>query len=201
MSALFPLFLRLHGLPVLVVGAGPVALEKTRALLAANAKVRVVALDVIAAFADVPVTIERRAFEASDVDEVFFVVAAATPEVNRAVLAAGNAAHRFVVAVDDPDACTAYGAAVLERGGVSIAFSSSGRAPSLVALLRRAVESVLPEDLSEWRLTAESLRASLKEKGVPLAERTPLLLSALQAMYAPPPRAFEGDAQTNGGTP
>ncbi len=198
MSALFPLFLRLDGLPVLVVGAGPVALEKTRALLAASAKVRVVAVDVTAAFDDVPVAIERRAFRASDVSDVFFVVAAATPEVNREVLAAGNATHRFVVAVDDPDACTAYGAAVLERGGVSIAFSSSGRAPSLVALLRRAVDAVLPEDLAEWRLTAESLRASLKEKGVPLSERTPLLLSALHAMYAPQPRAWTGDTAANG---
>ncbi len=200
MSALFPLFLKLDGLPVLVVGAGPVALEKTRALLAVGARVRVVAVDVTEEFKDVPVTIDRRAFHQSDVSDVFFIVAAATPEVNRAVLAAGNAAHRFVVAVDDPDACTAYGAAVLERGGVSIAFSSSGRAPSLVALLRRAVDSLLPDDLSEWRLTAESLRATLKEKGVPLAERTPLLLSALQAMYAPPPRAWTSDAGTNGGT-
>lgn len=182
-QSLFPLFLKLAGKPVLVVGGGPVALEKARALLRSGADVRVVAPAVVADLAALPVTVVRREFAESDVHGVFLVVAAATPGVNRAVLAAGTSAHLFVVAVDDPDACTAYGAAVLERGGVSIAFSSSGRAPSLVALLRRAVDSLLPAELEAWRLTAESLRRTLKEKNVPLSERTPLLLSALNALH------------------
>ncbi len=198
-SRLFPLFLKLDGLPVLVVGGGPVALEKTRVLLASGARVHVVSTHVSAAFADVPVAIERRAFRATDVSGCFFVVAAATRDVNRAVLAAGNEERRFVVAVDDPEACTAYGAAVLERDGVSIAFSSSGRAPSLVALLRRAFDALLPDALTEWRLTAEAVRAACKAKGIPLSARTPLLLSALNALHAPPPHAWTSDAIDNGG--
>jgi siroheme synthase-like protein len=119
--------------------------------------------------------------------------------VNRDVQRAGDAARRFVIAVDDPDSCTAYGAATLERGGVTIAFSSSGRAPSLVTLLRRAVDAILPTELEAWRLTAESLRARLKAEGVPLSHRTPLLLSALNALHEEKPRAWSETATVQNG--
>ncbi len=181
---LVPVFLKLADRRVLVVGAGPVALEKTRALLTAGAAVQVVAPDVLPEFATLGVDLVQRPFHDNDVRGAWLVVAAATSEVNRAVLRAASAEQRFTIAVDDPDSSSAFGAAVLERGGVTFAISSSGRAPALVALLRRAIDRVLPADLDGWRSLAETLRTRWKAHGVPLAERTPLLLSALNEMYA-----------------
>ena len=90
--ALFPAFLRLTGKRVLVVGAGPVAASKLKALIDAEADITVVAPVVHADIEAEAVTIHRRPFEVSDLDGVWYVVAAAPPEVNRAVSAAGRRA-------------------------------------------------------------------------------------------------------------
>jgi siroheme synthase-like protein len=181
----FPLFLRLEGRPVLVVGAGPVGLEKARALAAAGARVHLVAPDATAerARAASAGSFASRPFAPDDVDDVWLVVAAANPEVNRAVRAAADDRRVFVVAVDDVASCSAIGAATFERGGITVALSSDGRAPALVALLRRALEALLPDELAAWTDVAAEARRDWKAGGVPMLERRPKLLRALAALY------------------
>ena len=116
--ALFPAFLRLTGKRVLVVGAGPVAASKLKALIDAEADITVVAPIVHADIEAEAVTIHRRPFEVSDLDGVWYVVAAAPPEVNRAVSAAAAARHLFVNAVDDPPNASVYLGAIVKREGV-----------------------------------------------------------------------------------
>ncbi len=164
---LLPVFLKLAGRRVLVVGSGGMAAAKAEALRAAGAHVTVV----------------ERAFVPADVDGVWLVVAAATPEVNRAVVAAAEARRVFVNAVDDPDAATAYMGGVLRKGGVTVAVSTEGAAPALAGLLREGLEAVLPDDLADWVATARSLRRRQREAGVAMAERRPLLLDALDRLY------------------
>src|SRR5262249_22049138 len=97
---LFPAFLRLTGRRVLVVGGGAVAASKLAALAAAGAAITVVAPDVSAGVRDAGVPIVRREFTESDLDGVWFVVAAATPDANARVARAADAQHVFVNAVD-----------------------------------------------------------------------------------------------------
>ena len=92
-------------------------------------------------------TVIERAFAPADLDGARWVVAAATPEVNREVAAAAAARGLFVNAVDDPAAATAYLGGVVRRGGVALAISTGGVAPALAGLLREALEAVLPHDL------------------------------------------------------
>lgn len=185
--SLFPLFLKLTGRQVLVVGAGAVATAKVAALLDAGAEVTVVAPDVAPPLAELAaagnIRLARRWFDAADLGGAWLVVAAATPEVNRAVAAAAAAQRLFVLAVDDPTAASAFGAGTLRRGGVTIAVSTDGRAPALAGLLREGLEAVLPEDLEGWTTEAERQRAAWRASGVPMAERRPLLLDALNAIY------------------
>jgi siroheme synthase-like protein len=72
---------------------------------------------------------------------------------------------------------------VLRRGGVSVALSTEGQAPALAALLRQALDDVLPEDLGQWTQEAQQQRARWKADGVPMAARRPLLLEALNRLY------------------
>jgi hypothetical protein len=104
---LFPLFLRLAGRPALVVGGGQVAAARVRQLLDAGARVAVVAPDVRAEILASGAAVERRPFEPRDLQGVWLAVAAATPEVNRAVAAAAEARRVFVVA-DDPASGSAW---------------------------------------------------------------------------------------------
>jgi uroporphyrin-III C-methyltransferase/precorrin-2 dehydrogenase/sirohydrochlorin ferrochelatase len=182
--ALFPVFLRLHGRKVLLVGGGAVASGKLGALLETGAAVTVVAPDVREEIAQAPVTVRHRAFSADDLDGVWLVVAAATPEVNRHVREAAEALHVFVNAVDDPESASAYTGGVLRRGGVTVAVSTEGRAPALAGLLREALDAVLPDEIDEWVRTAAALRAEQRRRGIPIARRRPLLLDALNRLYA-----------------
>jgi len=155
---LYPAFLKLAGRRVVVVGGGPVAAGKIAGLVSAGAAVHVVAPDVRPEIAGEGVRIDRREFQASDLDGAWYVVAAAPPEVNRQVLAAGEARHIFVNAVDDPDHASAYAAGVVRRSGVTIAISTAGRAPAIAGLLRQALEAWLPGNLDEWMNAADEAR-------------------------------------------
>jgi uroporphyrin-III C-methyltransferase/precorrin-2 dehydrogenase/sirohydrochlorin ferrochelatase len=187
-TALFPLFLKLGGRKVLVVGGGAVAAAKVRALREAGAEILVVAPAVEGELLELAaagkISIARRCYESRDLDGVWLVVAAAPAEVNQSVAAAAAAQRLFVLAVDDTSAASAYGAGMLRRGGVTVAVSTDGRAPALAGLLREGLEAVLPAELEDWVAEAERRRAAWRAEGVPMAERRPLLLEALNDLYA-----------------
>src|ERR1700730_16800493 len=155
MRDLFPLFLTLAGRDVVLVGGGPVATAKLQALLDAGGRVRVGAPVVTAEIERAGVEIARRAFVAADLDGAWLVVAAATPEVNREVAAAAEARRVFVNAVDDPANASACLSGTVRRDGVTMAVSTSGQAPALSALLREALDKVLPADLDRWMAEAD----------------------------------------------
>ncbi len=184
MSALFPAFLKLAGKRVLVVGGGPVAAFRVTGLLASGALVTVVAPEIRPEVLHPGLRLEQRPFEPEDLDAVWLVVAAATPEVNRQVAAAAATRGIFVNAVDDPANASVYLGGVVRRGGVTVAISTDGRAPALAGLLREALEAMIPEDVHTWIAEAARLRAEQKQRAVPLGERRPLLLQALNRLYA-----------------
>ena len=182
-DAPLPIFLKLAGRKVVVVGAGKIAAAKVQALLASGARVSVIAPEIHPEVERAPVSIERRRFAPSDLDGAWLAIAAATAEVNRQVAEAAEARRIFVNAVDDPKSASAYAAGVVRRGGVTLAISTAGQAPALAGLLREALERVLPEELERWVEIARRIRADWKRRGVPIAERRPLLLEALNRAY------------------
>src|SRR5204863_9914895 len=128
---LFPLFLKLAGRRVVLVGSGPVAASKVDALVRAGADLR---------------TVEPDDFEPPDLDGAWLVVAAAPAEVNRRVAEAAETRQVFVNAVDDPPNASAYLGGVIRRSGVTIAISTSGEAPALAGVLREGIDALLPPD-------------------------------------------------------
>lgn len=184
--ALYPVFLKLDGLRVVVVGGGPVAAGKLDGLLAAGARVTVVApaiTNAIRALRDPRVTLVERTFAPTDLDGARWVVAAAPPEVNQQVSAAATARGLFVNAVDDTSAATAYLGGVIRRGEVEVAISTGGTAPALAGLLREALDAVLPAELERWVEVAKRARLDWKRSGVPITKRRSLLLRALIQLY------------------
>ena len=187
MPELLPLFVKLSGRAVLLVGGGRVAAGKLQQLLAAGADVRVVAPEISADIAAVipRLALFHRPFEASDLEGVWLVVAAATPEVNRAVAEAADERRVFVNAVDDPPNASAYLSGVVRRDGVTIAISTSGAAPALTALLREGLDALLPRELAKWMDTARAERTRWRRDTVPMEARKPRLLRALNDLCGP----------------
>lgn len=183
-NRLFPIFLKLSGRSVLVVGAGPVAAAKLAALVDSGADIHVVAPEIDPEITRSGVRVNRRKFRPSDLEQTWLVVAAATPEVNRQV--AQEAARRqvFVNAVDDPANASAYLGGVTRRAGVTFAISTDGSAPALAGLLREGLEAVLPEEeLEAWVTEAKAMRLRWHRDHVPMADRRPQLLRALMKRY------------------
>jgi siroheme synthase-like protein len=182
--SLYPVFLRLDRKRVLLVGGGTVAAAKLDGLLAAGADVTVVAPEVRSELRRPGVRIEQRAFDVADLDGIWWVVAAALPDVNRQVQEAAEARRIFVNAVDDPANATAYLGGVVRRGDVTVAISTGGRAPALAGLLREAIDAWLPGDLERWLAAADEARRSWRQASVPMEERRPRLLEVLNKLYA-----------------
>ena len=180
---MFPAFLNLQSRRAVVVGGGPVAASKLEALLTAGADVTVIAPEVVPEIERLSVTIVRRPFEDADLDGAWWVVAAAPSDVNERVRAAADERQIFVNAVDDPRHATAYLGGVVRRDVVTVAISTDGRAPALAGLLREGIDAMLPRDLDVWLSTADAARIEWKRQAVPMEQRRPQLLEALNRLY------------------
>jgi siroheme synthase-like protein len=173
-ASVYPLFLKLAGRLVLVVGAGDVAERKVGSLLGAGARVVVVAPHATATIerlaGEGALTWRARPFEEADAEGAWLIVAATSDAgVQRRVAAASEARRVFVVAVDDPGNASAYSGAIVERPPFTVALSSSGATPALTRLLRELIEQILPGD--EWVEHARRLRAKWLADGTPMSDR------------------------------
>ena len=162
----YPVNLVVSGRRCVVIGGGPVAARKAEGLSAAGADVVVVAPEISDPVRSLPgVTVLEREYVSGDLDGAWLVVAATDdPEVNRRVHADGQAAKVWVNAADDPPACSFTLPAVVRRGPVVVAVSTSGYSPALAAWIREKVaEQLGPEValLAEWLSEArEEMKAT-----------------------------------------
>src|SRR4051812_48389723 len=132
----YPVFLELHGRPVLVVGAGKVALRKTKGLVDAGAVVTVIAPECLPDFEDLPVRILRRPFRPSDlVDAVLVFAATNDRSVNHRVGVVARRRGIWANIADSAPECDFVVPARVERGDVHIAISTGGTSPRVSAAL------------------------------------------------------------------
>jgi siroheme synthase-like protein len=180
---LLPVFLRLEGRPVLVVGAGTVALAKIESLRAAGAAITVVAPKTIPRIRELAhqdaLVWRQRAFEPTDLDGAFLVIAATNAtEVNRTVFEEARLRNIPCNAVDDPPNCDFYFGSVISRGDLQVAISTAGESPALAQRLRQEIDAQLPQDLGPWLAELGELRREVRE-ATPAGEARNLLLHEL----------------------
>ena len=129
---------------MLVVGAGKVALRKTRGLLEAGARITVVAPEWEEEFEALPVRLVRRAFRASDMAGAMLVFAATDDRMaNHRIGVAAKGKGVFANIADLAEECDFVVPARVSSGKVQIAISSGGESPRLSAELRRKLEEIL----------------------------------------------------------
>ena len=171
----FPVFARLQGQPVLLVGGGEVALRKARLLHKAGAELRVVAHAVAPALAQLPgVIVVGRDFHAAQLAGMRLCVAATDDaDVNRTVAAAAEAAGVWVNVVDDLLHSRFITPAIVDRSPLLLAISSAGAAPVLARRLREQLETQLPNSLGALAGFMGAARQRLKA-ALPVARRRAL---------------------------
>ncbi len=162
-----PLFHKLQGGRVLVVGGGEIALRKARLLADAGAALRVVAPDVdgqLAALArEGGGEVLVRGYRASDLDGCRLVIAATDDSgLNAQVSADAQARSLPVNVVDAPALCTVIFPAIVDRSPLVIAVSSGGDAPVLARLIRAKLEAWIPSAYGELAGLAARFRHKVK---------------------------------------
>jgi siroheme synthase-like protein len=163
----YPVLLDLTGVPVLVVGAGPVAARKVAGLAAAGAAVRVVAPEVADELDRRHVAeLRPRAYELGDLGGVRLVVTATgDPDVDARVAADARAAGIWVNAADQPADCTFILPAIARREPITISVSTDGASPALARRLRDRAGDLVTDDVAALAGELAARRAEVRAAG------------------------------------
>ncbi|MFZ0523264.1 MAG: bifunctional precorrin-2 dehydrogenase/sirohydrochlorin ferrochelatase [Candidatus Acidiferrales bacterium] len=167
--SLFPMFVKLRDRLCVVVGGGQIAEAKIPGLLAAEAKIRIVAPEVTDSLSvhvrEGHIEWLRKTFEPADLAGAYLVVAATSAvEVNHDVFREAEARGILCNVVDDPDYCHFYYPSVVRRGALQIAISTEGLSPALAQRLRRELEAQFGPEYEPWVTWLGAARKFLRAK-------------------------------------
>lgn len=181
--SLYPIFLKLEGHRVLIVGGGQIAEQKIEAVLRSATDVTVIAPQItprIRLWAHQQrlkhVGLEFRPGMAKG----YFLVIAATDseQVNRAIYEEARQSGALSNAVDDPGYCDFYAPAVVSRGEFQIAISTGGNSPALAQSVRKELEQEFGPEYESWTAWLGRIREAIRNV-LPRTERRKELLHLL----------------------
>lgn len=169
--AYYPIFVELRDRPCVVIGGGREAQRKVNGLLAANAKVTVIAprltRELQRFLAEGEIDCIQREYAEGDM-EGFEICMVATDDgaVNAEVAAEGKRRGIWVNAADDPANCDFILPAVIRRGSITVAASTGGTSPALARRLREELEAYLTEEMPALADLLGEVRADLKSRAM-----------------------------------
>jgi uroporphyrin-III C-methyltransferase/precorrin-2 dehydrogenase/sirohydrochlorin ferrochelatase len=161
----FPVFMRVEGEAVAIVGNGEEALAKARLLAQSSATLRIIAddadpelLNFIAAASAEHV---NAAYDAVHLEGAALVFAASGDEaLDRRVVEDARRLGIPVNAVDRPELCDFFTPALVNRAPVAIAIGTEGAGPVLAQMLRVRIDRMLSPSLGRLAALAASFRAT-----------------------------------------
>lgn len=167
---LFPIFLKLEKLRLLIVGGGKVALEKLHAVLQNSpaTQITMVAVEFTeptrnTAIHHENVELIERAYEASDLDDADVIIIAVDDAFASEQIY--NDAHekgKLVNVADKPDLCDFYLGSIVKKGNLKIAISTNGKSPVIAKRLKETFNDLLPGELDEVLNNMEVIRNKMK---------------------------------------
>lgn len=169
MNALFPIYVKLAQLQTLLVGGGPVALEKLTAIYANSpeAKVKLVALEIseeVRSFAanHPQISLHERLFEDSDLQGIDLIIMASNnDQLNQHVQQKAREQHILLNVADTPALCDFYLGSVVQKGNLKIGISTNGKSPTIAKRVKEYLNELLPEEIDETLELMAQLRQSL----------------------------------------
>src|SRR5262245_12266221 len=164
--------LDLEGRRALVVGGGPVGLEKAAGLVACGAAVTVVSPTLHEGFGELDVEWRARDYEARDLDGMFLVVAATDERaVNEAVHRDAESRQMLCNVAAVPELCNFILPAVHREGPIAVAVSTGGASPALAKRLRTQIAELVGPEHAELAEELRALRPEVKERFATYEER------------------------------
>lgn len=172
----FAVGLSVENKKAVVVGGGQLAEHRVRLLLDCRARVTVVSPDLTDHLGDLwregKISWLGRRYQRDDLEGSFMVLATTNrPEINAEIYSDAHAAHALANIADDPAHCDFILPAVVRRGHIQFAITTSGRLPALSGWLRRKLDSILPRDLGDRLAELEPLRKPIAETWPSMEQR------------------------------
>ena len=154
-NQLFPVFLKLNQLKVLLVGAGNIGLEKLEAVLtnSPDTEINIVAesflpklLELIGNYPRVKLHSKR--FEAADLEGHDLVIIATGDNIlNTEIRSLARQQHLLINVADKPDLCDFYLGSIVKKGDLKIGISTNGKSPTVAKRLKEIFQTNLPDEL------------------------------------------------------
>ena len=169
-NRLFPVFLKLEELDVLLVGGGNVGLEKLSAMLnnSPDTKVTMVAdmfrEELLAYIKDYPnVTLIERKFEFSDLDNRDLVILSTdNPDLHANIKRVTSERHILCNVADTPYLCDFYLGSIVQKGDLKIGISTNGKSPTMAKRMREFLDDIIPENVQQLLENLREIRKSIK---------------------------------------
>lgn len=155
-NQLFPIFLKLNQLRVLLVGAGNIGLEKLEAILGNSPETHV---DIVSETFLPPVLelanqysgikIQHKKFEPSDLEgHDLVIIATGDNKLNAEIRLLARQKHLLINVADKPDLCDFYLGSIVKKGDLKIGISTNGKSPTFAKRLKEILQTNLPDDLN-----------------------------------------------------
>ncbi|MGE5521270.1 MAG: TSUP family transporter [Candidatus Dadabacteria bacterium] len=166
---LFPVFLKLDGLRVLLVGGGYVALEKLKAILQnePNTSVTIIAREISEDLKNYAlpfpyVKVIEREFDNDDVnDKGIVVIAINNKETSSYIRNVAKEQRLLVNVADTPELCDFYLGSIVQKGAVKIAISTNGKSPTIAKRLKEVLQEAIPIEINSLVDNMQAIRNNL----------------------------------------
>lgn len=167
---LFPVFLKLEALDILIVGGGNVGLEKLSGVLKSSPHARITLVagmisDDVRKLAEDKdhIKLVERNFQDTDLEEKdLAILATDDKELHTRIREIARKKRILINVADTPDLCDFYLGSVVTKGNLKIGISTNGKSPTIAKRIREYLEEALPENTNELLDNMQAIRARLK---------------------------------------
>ncbi len=166
---LYPIFLKVKNLNVLIVGGGNVAEEKLHFLTKSSPDAKVTMVSPMFREGTIElakkycVTLVTDIYDKKYLEGRHIVVATTDiPEVNVQVWKDCRAEAKLVNVADNPPYCDFYMGGIVTKGNVKVAISTNGKSPTTAKRLRQFFEEVIPENIDDLVKNLNEFRKTIK---------------------------------------
>src|SRR5258708_1207942 len=168
-NTLFPVFLKLETLRLLVVGGGEVSLEKINAIIhnSPATQIKVVATSICQEIKDIAsrqstIQLVERPFEVEDLEEMDLVIIAVNDHSTSIAIQQHAKSKGILINVaDKPDLCDFYLGSVVKKGNLKIAISTNGKSPTIAKRLKEIFSDSLPDQVDDLLENMHIIRGKL----------------------------------------
>ncbi|HEX5153681.1 MAG TPA: bifunctional precorrin-2 dehydrogenase/sirohydrochlorin ferrochelatase [Parafilimonas sp.] len=185
---LFPVFLKLEDLRLLIVGAGEIGYEKLNTVLSnsPNTRIRIVANYFKPEVEELSFQYPNIQLIYADYNSLFLdqcdLVIAAVNDIELAEQIRNDARQKgkLINAADKPSLCDFYLGSVISKGDIKIAISTNGKSPTLARRLKEFFNEVLPDEIetavTNLNTIRNNIQSGFKERVKQLNELTASLI-------------------------